>query len=160
MAWMKALVYSHDVLSVIIPIFNEEENIPPLHEELRGVLDTLGQPYEIVYVDAGSSDHSFDLLRAIAEADPRVQVIQFRRNFGQTAALAAGIEASLGEVLVFMDGDRQNDPHAIPDMLARLDQGYDVVSGWRENRQDAALTRKLPSRLANKLISAVSGVHL
>ena len=148
------------MLSVIIPIYNEVENIPPLHDELRGVLDGLEQPYEIVYVDDGSSDGSFALLQEIAEADARVQLVQFRRNFGQTAALAAGIDASVGDVLVFMDGDRQNDPHSIPAMLDRLDQGYDVISGWRRNRQDAALSRKLPSRLANKLISVVSGVPL
>lgn len=148
------------MLSVIVPIFNEEENIPPLHQELREVLDGLGEPYEIVYVDDGSSDRSFALLRAIAEAEPLVQVLQLRRNFGQTAALAAGIDASVGDALVFMDGDRQNDPHSIPEMLAKLEEGYDVVSGWRKDRHDPALTRKLPSRLANKLISAVSGVHL
>jgi glycosyltransferase involved in cell wall biosynthesis len=154
------LVYCRVMLSVIVPIYNEEENIPPLHDELRQVLEALGQPYEIVYVDDGSSDGSFQLLQAVAEADPQVQVVRFRRNFGQTAALAAGIDASIGEILVFMDGDRQNDPHAIPSMLGKLDEGYDVVSGWRKNRHDAALTRKLPSRLANLLISAVSGVHL
>jgi glycosyltransferase involved in cell wall biosynthesis len=100
------------------------------------------------------------LLRQIAEADPRVQVVQFRRNFGQTAALAAGIDVARGDILIFMDGDRQNDPHSIPAMLTRLDEGYDVVSGWRKNRHDAALSRKLPSRIANKLISVVSGVPL
>src|SRR6476619_958972 len=104
------------MLSVIIPIYNEVENIPPLHEELRDVLDQMGRPYEIVYVDDGSSDGSFGLLREIAEADQRVQLVQFRRNFGQTAALAAGIDASVGDVLVFMDGDCQNDPHSIPAM--------------------------------------------
>jgi glycosyltransferase involved in cell wall biosynthesis len=148
------------MLSVIIPIYNEEENIPPLHDELYGVLKGIDRPFEIVYVDDGSTDRSYDLLRGIAESEPRVQVLQFRRNFGQTAALAAGIDAAEGDVLVFMDGDRQNDPHSIPAMLAKLDEGYDVVSGWRKNRQDAELTRKLPSRLANGLISAVSGVHL
>ena len=109
------------MLSVIIPVFNEEENISPLHEELRDVLDKSGQDYEVIYVDDGSSDHSFSLLRAIAEAEPRVQVLQFRRNFGQTAALAAGIDAADGDILIFMDGDRQNDPHAIPAMLEKLD---------------------------------------
>lgn len=148
------------MLSVIIPIYNEQENIPPLHAELREVLDELGSEYEILYVDDGSRDRSFALLREIAEADPRVQVIQFRRNFGQTAALAAGIDAARGDVLVFMDGDRQNDPHSIPEMLAKLDEGYDVVSGWRTNRQDAAVSRKLPSRIANRVISVVSGVPL
>jgi glycosyltransferase involved in cell wall biosynthesis len=148
------------MLSVIIPIYNEVENIPPLHDELREVLGDLESPYEIVYVDDGSSDGSSELLRELARADARVQLVQFRRNFGQTAALAAGIDASVGDVLIFMDGDRQNDPHSIPAMLDRLDQGYDVISGWRRNRQDAELSRKLPSRLANKLISVVSGVPL
>jgi glycosyltransferase involved in cell wall biosynthesis len=148
------------MLSVIIPIYNEEKNVEPLHEELRGVLDGLRRPYEIVYVDDGSSDESFVKLRAIAESDAQVQLVQFRRNFGQTAALAAGIEASVGDVLMFMDGDLQNDPISIPAMLERLDQGYDVISGWRKDRQDDELTRKLPSRLANKLISVVSGVPL
>lgn len=148
------------MLSVIIPIFNEQENIGPLHEELREVLGSIGSEYEVIYVDDGSRDRSFELLRGIAEADPRVQVIQFRRNFGQTAALAAGIDAARGDVLIFMDGDRQNDPHSIPEMLAKLDEGYDVVSGWRKNRQDAEISRKLPSRIANKVISSVSGVPL
>lgn len=148
------------MLSVIIPIFNEEENIPPLHEELVGVLEKLGRPFEIVYVDDGSSDGSFGLLEAISRSDARVQLVQFRRNFGQTAGMAAGIDASSGDVLIFMDGDRQNDPHAIPAMLEKLDEGFDVVSGWRKDRQDAALTRKLPSQMANKLISTVSGVRL
>ena len=148
------------MLSVIIPIYNEQENIPPLHAELREVLEGLGREFEIVYVDDGSRDQSFPLLREIAEGDPRVQLIQFRRNFGQTAALAAGIDAARGDVLIFMDGDRQNDPHSIPAMLDTLDQGYDVVSGWRKQRHDAALSRKLPSRVANKLISVVSGVAL
>jgi glycosyltransferase involved in cell wall biosynthesis len=148
------------MLSVIIPIFNEVENITPLHNELREVLDTLESDFEIIYVDDGSRDGSFDLLRQIAESDEHVQVVQFRRNFGQTAALAAGIDAAQGDVLIFMDGDRQNDPHSIPAMLERLGEGFDVVSGWRKNRQDAALSRKLPSRMANSLISKVSGVPL
>ncbi|MCC7104738.1 MAG: glycosyltransferase family 2 protein [Chloroflexi bacterium] len=147
-------------LSVIIPILNEEENIPALHEELMGVLETLGRTFEVIYVDDGSTDRSFELLRDLAMSDPRIQVIRFRRNFGQTAGLRAGIEASRGDILVFMDGDRQNDPHSIPDLLNKLDEGYDVVSGVRKNRQDPSISRKLPSRLANMLISSVSGVHL
>ena len=149
------------MLSVVVPIFNEVENIPELHDELRGVLDRLDRPYEIVYVDDGSTDGSFALLKSLAERHPQVVVIQFRRNFGQTAALAAGMESARGDVLVFMDGDLQNDPADIPRLLETMDEGgYDVVSGWRKNRQDAAIKRKLPSRLANRLISAVSGVHL
>jgi glycosyltransferase involved in cell wall biosynthesis len=149
------------VLSVVVPIFNEEENVPELHDELEGVLERLGRPYEIIYVDDGSSDGSFRLLTELSSRHQRVVVIQLRRNFGQTAALAAGMEAAAGDVLVFMDGDLQNDPADIPRLLEVMEQGdYDVVSGWRKNRQDAALSRKLPSQLANRLISWVSGVHL
>ena len=149
------------MLSVIIPIYNEEENVPELHEELRRVLDGLGRAYEIIYVDDGSSDGSFRLLKGLADRHPEVVVIQFRRNFGQTAALAAGMDASRGDVLIFMDGDLQNDPADIPRLLETMEDGeYDVVSGWRKNRQDAAINRKLPSRIANRLISWVSGVHL
>ncbi len=149
------------MLSVVVPIFNEEENVAELHAELDGVLQRLGRRYEIVYVDDGSSDSSFPLLKAIAEQHPRVMVIQLRRNFGQTAALAAGMENATGDVLIFMDGDLQNDPADIPRLLELMEQGdFDVVSGWRKNRKDAALNRKLPSRLANWLISWVSGVHL
>ena len=149
------------VLSVVVPIYNEADNIPELHAELQGVLDGFGRPYEIVYVDDGSRDRSFELLNGLAERHPEVLVLQFRRNFGQTAALAAGMEASRGEVLVFMDGDLQNDPADIPRLIRTMEEGdYDVVSGWRKKRQDAALRRKLPSRMANRLISWVSGVHL
>jgi glycosyltransferase involved in cell wall biosynthesis len=149
------------VLSIVVPIYNEVENIPELHEELQGVLDTLGRQYEIIYVDDGSKDGSFGLLKRLAEQHPEVVVIQFRRNFGQTAALAAGLEASRGDVVVFMDGDLQNDPAEIPRLLQTMDEGdFDVVSGWRKNRQDAAISRKLPSKMANWLISKVSGVEL
>jgi glycosyltransferase involved in cell wall biosynthesis len=148
------------VLSVIVPIFNEEENIPELHAELRGALEELGRRYEIIYVDDGSTDDSFARLKTVAQ-DPGVMVVQLRRNFGQTAALAAGADASSGDVLIFMDGDLQNDPADIPRLLQVMEEGdYDVVSGWRKNRQDAAIKRKLPSRIANWLISWVSGVRL
>jgi glycosyltransferase involved in cell wall biosynthesis len=149
------------LLSVVIPIFNEEENIPELHTEVYDALRRLERPFEIVYVDDGSTDRSFSLLKALADAHPEVVVVQFRRNFGQTAALAAGMEVARGDVLVFMDGDLQNDPADIERLLQVMDEGdYDVVSGWRKNRQDATLNRKLPSRIANSLISWVSGVHL
>lgn len=123
-------------------------------------MESIGQSFEIIYVDDGSSDQSFQLLREIAEREPEVKVIRFRRNFGQTAALAAGMEEARGEILVFLDADLQNPPSEIPKLLAKIDEGYDVVSGWRQNRQDAALMRKLPSKLANGLISRVSGVYL
>jgi glycosyltransferase involved in cell wall biosynthesis len=149
------------MLSVVIPIFNEVENVPELHAELQDVLTTYGRAYEIIYVDDGSSDGSLEELCVLADRHPEVRVIQFRRNFGQTAALAAGIDGAVGDILIFMDGDLQNDPHDIPRLVSMLeDEGYDVVSGWRKNRQDAAINRKLPSRLANRLISVVSGVHL
>jgi glycosyltransferase involved in cell wall biosynthesis len=149
------------VLSIVIPIYNEVENIPELHAELQGVLVELGRPYEIIYVDDGSKDGSFALLKQLADEHPEVVAIQFRRNFGQTAALAAGLEASRGDVVIFMDGDLQNDPAEIPRLLQTMEEGdFDVVSGWRKHRQDAAISRKLPSRMANWLISKVSGVQL
>ena len=123
-------------------------------------MESIGSSYEIIYVDDGSRDGSLDILRELAESEPEVRVIRFRRNFGQTAALAAGMEHARGDILVFLDADLQNPPSEIPKVLAKLDEGYDVVSGWRKNRQDAALLRKLPSRIANGLISRVSGVHL
>jgi glycosyltransferase involved in cell wall biosynthesis len=147
-------------LSVIVPVFNEEECLPRLHDELRPVMESLGSSYEIIYVDDGSRDGSLDFLRTLAERESQVRVIRFRRNFGQTAALAAGMDQARGDILVFLDADLQNPPGEIPKLLAKLDEGYDVVSGWRKNRQDAALMRKFPSRLANALISWVSGVHL
>lgn len=148
------------LLSVIIPVKNEEENIPLLHTGLSRVLQEQGYTYEILYVDDGSTDNSFDQLRRIAACDPHSRVIRFSRNFGQTAAISAGVQQSSGKILIFMDGDLQNDAIDIPRLLAKLDEGYDVVSGWRKHRQDAKLSRKLPSWLANRLISKVSGTHL
>jgi glycosyltransferase involved in cell wall biosynthesis len=146
-------------LSVVVPIYNEEANVAPLQARLHEELEKLGRAYEILYVDDGSSDGSTEALRRVVEAYPNVRVIRFRRNFGQTAALQAGIENSLGEILVFMDGDLQNDPADIGLLLAKLDDGYDVVSGWRAHRSDG-WRRTVPSRLANSLISWVTGVHL
>lgn len=147
-------------LSVIVPIYNEEESVPLLHAELKRALDELDRDYEIIYVDDGSQDASFARLKEAAMHDPTVMVIHFRRNFGQTAAIAAGIEHSQGKILVFMDADLQNDPADIRRLICEVDAGYDVVSGWRKERQDEFLRRKLPSMIANKLISAVTGVHL
>ena len=148
-------------LSIVVPIYNEVENVPELHAELYGVLSEYGRPFEIIYVDDGSRDGSFALLKGLAELHPEVAVIQFRRNFGQTAALAAGMEAARNDILIFMDGDLQNDPADIPRLVATLEEGeYDVVSGWRKHRQDRAINRKIPSRIANRLISYVSGVEL
>ena len=147
-------------LSIIVPVYNEEESVQPLHTRISNVVKKQSFSYEIVYVDDGSRDETFSLLNRIAESDPHVCVVRFRRNFGQTAAISAGVVHSKGEVLIFMDGDLQNDPIDIPRLLAKLDEGYDVVSGWRKNRQDAQLSRKIPSLLANSLISKVTGVHL
>jgi glycosyltransferase involved in cell wall biosynthesis len=147
-------------LSIVVPIYNEEENIPHLHGRVSEAMAGSGIDYELILVDDGSSDGSFPLLREIAEGDPRVKVIRFRRNFGQTAAMAAGFDAARGEVIVPMDGDLQNDPADIPMLLAKIDEGYDVVSGWRKDRQDTFINRRLPSILANGLISRMTGVHL
>jgi len=147
-------------LSVIIPLFNEVENVGPLLDELFGALAGLGRTFEVICVDDGSRDGTFAELARRAERDQRLRVIRFRLNFGQTAAMSAGIEAARGEVIVPMDGDLQNDPADIGKLLAELDRGHDVVSGWRKERKDKELGRKLPSRIANRLISAISGVHL
>lgn len=147
-------------LSIVIPIFNEEENIRLLYDELHGVLQTIEPSSEIVFIDDGSSDNSLNLLEQIQQQDEDVVVVSFRRNFGQTAAMAAGFDYATGDVIITMDGDMQNDPHDIPQLLAKMNEGYDLVSGWRFDRQDAFVSRKLPSMIANKLISKVTGVHL
>lgn len=147
-------------LSVIIPCFNEKENVKPLYRELKPILDGLGGSYEIIYIDDGSSDGSFETIRELASRDPAVKVVGFKKNFGQTAALTAGFDFSRGKIIIPMDGDLQNDPVDIPRFLAVLNQGFDVVSGWRKRRRDKALTRKFPSWLANKLISFWCGVKL
>jgi glycosyltransferase involved in cell wall biosynthesis len=147
-------------LSVIIPLYNEAENVRILHEKLQSVLKEQAFSYEIIYVDDGSKDATCEQLRQLDVHDQHVEIVQLSRNFGQTAALAAGVAQSRGRVLVFMDGDLQNDPVDIPRLLAKLHEGYDVVSGWRKRRKDAQLSRKLPSWLANHLISKVTGVHL
>ena len=152
---------SSDVLiSIVIPVFNEEENIKLLHENMTVSLSELERDYEIIYVDDGSTDSSFDLLKSAAEMDESVKVIQLSRNFGQTAAIAAGVDYAQGKMVVLMDADLQNDPADIPTILSKLDEGYDLVSGWRINRRDPWLTRRFPSRIANALISWVTGVHL
>src|SRR5205809_5084351 len=147
-------------VSVFLPVFNEEPNLRPLHEKLNAALAQLGRSAEIIYVDDGSSDGSLNVLREIAAHDSRVRVIAFRRNYGQTPAMAAGIHAARGRVLIPMDADLQNDPADIIRLLDKLDEGYDVVSGWRKNRQDTLITRKIPSQMANWLISKIGGVPL
>ncbi len=147
-------------LSVIVPIFNERENIRSLDEELRAVLVSLGRSYEVIYVDDGSTDGSFEELAALAAAAEPVRVVKLSRNFGQTAAMAAGIAESTGDEVILLDGDRQNDPADIPSMLAKRAAGYDLVAGWRKDRKDAWLSRKLPSRVANWFIGYATGVRL
>ncbi|MCU0490241.1 MAG: glycosyltransferase family 2 protein [Chloroflexaceae bacterium] len=147
-------------LSVVVPIYNEEESIPSLYERLTTSLTALGRSYEIITVDDGSRDRSFALLRELAQQDSRLRVVRFRRNFGQTAAFAAGFNRARGAVVVTIDADLQNDPQDIGKLLEQIDAGYDVVSGWRLHRQDRLLDRKLPSMLANRLISWATGVYL
>lgn len=147
-------------LSIVLPVFNEEGNVEPLHEEIHAALDQTGLNYEILFIDDGSSDRTVQILREIAAKDPVSKLIVLRRNFGQTAAMAAGLDMANGEVVVTMDADRQNDPADIPALLARLDEGYDMVCGWRHKRQDGFLLRLLPSMIANKIISYTTDVKL
>ena len=147
-------------ISVFLPVYNEEPNLRPLHAKLDAALKSLGRSAEIVYVDDGSNDGSLSILREIAAMDSRVRVVALRRNYGQTAAMAAGIDAARGKVLIPMDADLQNDPADIQRLLDKLDEGYDVVSGWRKNRKDKMVTRKIPSMMANRLISWIGGVPL
>jgi glycosyltransferase involved in cell wall biosynthesis len=147
-------------LSVIVPVYNEADNIEQLNAKLTDALESLARSYEVIYIDDGSIDQSLAVLRAVARQDSRVRVISFRRNYGQTAAMSAGIDHSRGQILIPMDADLQNDPADIGRLLEKLDEGYDVVSGWRKDRKDAWLTRQLPSRIANWLISKLNGVKL
>ncbi|HEV8169808.1 MAG TPA: glycosyltransferase family 2 protein, partial [Pyrinomonadaceae bacterium] len=157
--WPRAITDAPEI-SVFLPVYNEEPNLRPLHAKLDEALKRLGRSAEIVYVDDGSTDASLKILRELAELDPRVRVVALRRNYGQTAAMAAGIDAAKGDVLIPMDADLQNDPADITRLLKKLDEGYDVVSGWRKNRKDKMITRKIPSMLANRLISWIGGVPL
>lgn len=148
-------------LSLVIPVYNEEKNLPHLFEAIYTVLPPMNKVWEVILVNDGSRDRSLDVLREYAVKDPEhVRVVAFRRNFGQTAAIAAGIDYASGETIVLLDADLQNDPADIPILLAKLDEGYDLVSGWRKDRKDNAITRNLPSHAANWLISQVTGVHL
>jgi glycosyltransferase involved in cell wall biosynthesis len=148
------------ILSITVPVYNEEESLPELYRRLLEALTAIGKPWEVILVNDGSRDKSAEVLDKLAAADERVKVVHFRRNSGQTAAMMAGIDYARGDVIIPMDADLQNDPIDIARLLAKLDEGYDIVSGWRKNRQDDSLKRNLPSRLANWLISRVSGVHL
>ena len=147
-------------LSVVVPLYNEEESLPHLVNQLISALRPAGETFELVLVDDGSSDRTAGVLAEISSDVPEVVAVLLRKNYGQTAAMAAGFDVARGEVIVSLDGDLQNDPADIPMLLAKLREGYDLVSGWRHQRQDAALQRKLPSRLANRLIGRVTGVRL
>jgi len=147
-------------LSVVIPIHNEAESLEELWRELTGTLKAWGRLYEIIVVDDGSTDGSFEILARLQSLDPHVRVIRFRRNFGQTAAFAAGFDHALGRIIVTSDGDLQNDPRDIPAMIAALERGADIVCGWRKDRKDALVSRRLPSMIANRIISWATGVRL
>ena len=153
--------HARDVeLSVVIPVFNEEGNLAALHQELTAALEAFGKTYEILFVDDGSTDASFALLKSLHHRDDQVRVVRFRKNFGQTAALAAGFAEARAPVIVTLDADLQNDPKDIPRLVNRLEAGFDIVCGWRKERKDAFLARTLPSQIANWLISVTTGVHL
>ena len=148
-------------LSLVIPVYNEEENLPLLYDSIAKAIIPLKNTWEVIFVDDGSRDNSFDVLKLLVERDPEhLRVLSFRRNFGQTAAIAAGLDHACGDIIVLLDADMQNDPDDIPMLLAKLDEGYDLVSGWRKDRKDNRLTRTIPSNLANGLISWTTGVHL
>src|ERR1700684_4300154 len=148
------------MLSIVIPIHNEEHSILPLYDRLTVVLESLRRSYEILFVDDASTDRSFELLANLVETDGHLKVIRLRRNFGQTAALSAGFHEAKGEIVIAMDGDLQHAPEDIPALLAKIDEGYDIASGWRKDRVDNALTRKIPSRIANWLMAKASGIEL
>lgn len=147
-------------ISVVIPLLNEEESIPHLYRALTDAMEAYGRSYEVIIIDDGSRDRSFALLKEIAEKDPHFTVVRLRRNFGQTAAFAAGFAQARGDVVITMDADLQNDPRDVPLLMAKIDEGYDIVSGWRKDRQDRFWDRRLPSMIANRLISNVTDVQL
>jgi len=148
------------MLSIVIPIHNEEHSILPLYDRLTLVLEQLQRPYEILFVDDASSDRSFELLANLVETDAHLKVIRLRRNFGQTAALSAGFHEAKGDVIIAMDGDLQHAPEDIPALLRKIDEGFDIASGWRKDRVDNAITRKIPSRIANWMMAKASGMDL
>lgn len=147
-------------ISIVVPVYNEQDNVKALYSAIRSALQAFGCSYEIIMVDDGSSDLSYSLLTDLAAKDMSLKIIRFRRNFGQTAAMSAGFDAAKGDIIIPMDGDLQNDPADIPRLVAKIHEGYDVVSGWRRDRKDTFITRKIPSLLANALISRLTDVHL
>lgn len=156
MSLTKAELY----ISVVIPAYNEEENIPILYASLHSVLAAMALTYEIIFVDDGSSDTTFEALNTIVRNDTTVTVLKLRRNFGQTPAMAAGIDHARGEIIITLDADLQNDPKDIPLLIQKIEEGYDIVSGWRKGRKDKAISRKLPSLIANRMIALMTGVHI
>src|SRR5579863_9201474 len=148
------------MLSMVVPIHNEEHSILPLYDRLTTVLVGLGGPYEILFIDDASTDRSAELLANLVQTDPHLKVVRLRRNFGQTAAISAGFHEARGKIIIAMDGDLQHAPEDIPALLRKIDEGYDIASGWRKDRVDNALTRKIPSRIANWLMAKASGIEL
>jgi glycosyltransferase involved in cell wall biosynthesis len=148
------------MLSIVVPIHNEEHSILPLYDRLTTVLIPLGRPFEILFVDDASTDRSYELLSNLVQTDPHLKVLRLRRNFGQTAALSAGFHEARGKIIIAMDGDLQHAPEDIPALLGKIDEGFDIASGWRKERVDNAITRRIPSRIANWLMSKASGVDL
>ena len=146
--------------SIVVPFFNEQENVPPLYMKITEVMDAIGEPYELIFVDDGSRDNTFKVLSDIYEHDHRVNLVRLRRNFGQTAALKAGFDFARGAVIISMDGDLQHDPEEIPRFLEKIEEGYDLVSGWRYARHDHWLMRQIPSRVANWMMAKLSGIDL
>lgn len=147
-------------ISIVVPVFNEQDNVEAVYSAISSALQMMGCTYEIVMVDDGSSDKSYSVLTRLASSDTALKVIRFRRNFGQTAAMSAGFDYAKGDIIIPMDGDLQNDPADIPRLVAKIHEGYDVVSGWRRDRKDTFISRKIPSMIANSLISRQTGVHL
>jgi glycosyltransferase involved in cell wall biosynthesis len=157
---MGLIAMTEPEITIVIPIYNEEKNIEPLYEELTAALESLGRTYEVVAIDDGSRDDSFNQLKRIHERDSRWQIISFRRNFGQTAAMSAGFDAARAPIVVTIDADLQNDPRDLGKLLDKMDEGYDIVSGWRQNRKEPFISRRLPSMMANQLISNTTGIEL
>jgi len=150
----------HMDLSIIVPLYNEEDSVTPLYDAIVKSVDRMALNYEILFVDDGSKDNTVPIASELAAQDKRLRVVKFRRNYGQTPAMAAGIDNAIGKILVTMDGDLQNDPDDIPELVNKIEQGYDIAVGWRHNRQDKLITRKIPSKMANWLIGKITGVPI
>ena len=150
----------HKDLSIIVPLYNEEDSVTPLYDAIVKSVDRMNLDYEILFVDDGSKDNTVPIASELAAQDKRLRVVKFRQNYGQTPAMAAGIDNAIGKILVTMDGDLQNDPDDIPKLVHKVEQGYDIAVGWRHNRQDKLITRKIPSRMANWLIGKITGVAI